>query len=208
MKQRRINYEYHLLTRNNDELISKVYLAQKRKMAQNDWVETVDYDKEEINLNLNDESIKKMTKIKFKKFLKGKINEAAFKYLNNIKSSHSKVKHIIYENFKTQSYLLDTKFTTNEKQLLFRLRTRMTNVKCNFSSMYQDLTCNLCKSESLQSDFHLLECEKLLQKCSQLSNDVSSEYEDIFGSSSEQLSITKLFSSIFDTKSLLEEEEK
>ena len=71
-----------------------------------------------------------------------------------------------------------------------------------------DLTCNLCKSESLQSDFHLLECEKLLHKCSQLSNDVSKEYEDIFGSSSEQHSITKRFSSIFDTKSLLEEEEK
>ena len=81
----------------------------------------------------------------------------------------------------------------------------MTSVKDNFSSQYQDLTCNLCSSNSLQSDFHLLECESILQNCPELSNDISSEYEDIFGSLSEQLKITKLYSSVFETKNLLEE---
>ena len=81
----------------------------------------------------------------------------------------------------------------------------MTNVKLNFSSNYQDLTCNLCNSTSLQSDFHLLECETIIKKCPKLSNDVSAEYEDIFGSLTEQLLVTKLYSSVFETKSLLEE---
>ena len=80
----------------------------------------------------------------------------------------------------------------------------MTNVKLNFRSSYQDLTCNLCTSKSLQSDIHLLECETLIDKCPKLSNDIASEYEDIFGSLPEQLSITKLYSSVFETKTQLE----
>ena len=173
-------------------------------MAKNDWAETVQNDKVEINLNLSDELIVKMKKKKFKKFLKCKIKETAMKYLNKIKNSHSKVENINYENLQVQPYLVDTKFTTNEKQLLFRLRTRMTNVKLNFRSSYQDLSCNLCASNSLQSDIHLLECETLIDKCSQLRNDIASEYEDIFGSLSEQLSITKLYTSVFENKTQLE----
>ena len=81
----------------------------------------------------------------------------------------------------------------------------MTNVKVNFSSNFQDLTCNLCTSKFLQSDYHLLECETILQNCPKLSNDEISEYEDIFGDVSMQLSITKLYSAVFETKTLLEE---
>ena len=120
----------------------------------------------------------------------------------NLRSSRSK--NINYENLQVQSYLLDTKFKTDEKQLLFRLRTRMTNVKLNFRSSHQDLTCNLCKSESLQSDLHLLECETLIKECPELRNDMDSEYEDIFGRLSEQLSATKLYTSVFETKTKLE----
>ena len=203
--QRRMNYLHHLINRNPNELINKVYCAQKRKMAKNDWVETVQNNLNEINLNLSDDSNFKISKKKFKKFIKGKINEAAFKYLNKIKSSHSKVKNINYEKVEIQPYLIDTNFSTKEKQLLFRLRTRMTNVKMNFSSSYQDLTCNLCSNEFLQSDFHLLECEMIIKECPKLSNDVSAEYEDLFGSLTEQLSIIKLYSSVFETKNLLEE---
>ena len=71
-----------------------------------------------------------------------------------------------------------------------------------------DLNCNICSEKVPQSDRHLLECQTIIKECSELAKDTQAEYEDIFGSSSEQLSITKLFSSIFDTKSLLEEEEK
>ena len=41
IKQRRLNYLHNLLTRKENELISKVYFAQKRKTSKNDWAKTV-----------------------------------------------------------------------------------------------------------------------------------------------------------------------
>ena len=100
---------------------------------------------------------------------------------------------------------MQSKFTTSEKQMLFKLRTRMTNVKTNFKSMYQNLNCNLCTDNEIQSDNHLLQCSTLIEKCFQLSNDISSEYEDIFSCDvAEQLRITKLYSAVFSTKEELE----
>ena len=66
IKKRRLNYLRHILSRNENELISKVYFAQKRKSAKNDWAKTVDSDIEEIELNLNEKQIKLMKKTKFK----------------------------------------------------------------------------------------------------------------------------------------------
>ena len=52
-------------------------------------------------------------------------------------------KDMIYEKLEIQPYLLENKFSTKEKQFLFKLITRMTNVKMNFKSQYQDLMCDL-----------------------------------------------------------------
>ena len=41
IKQRRLSYLHHLLKRDKDELISKVFYAQKRKNSKNDWAETI-----------------------------------------------------------------------------------------------------------------------------------------------------------------------
>ena len=67
----------------------------------------------------------------------------------------------------------------------------MTSVKMNFKSQYQDLMCDLCENDLNQTDFHLLDCETVLNECSELSNDNVSEYEDIFGNISKQHQITK-----------------
>ena len=202
IKQRRLNYLHHLLTRDSEELINKVYNAQKRKMGKNDWAETVNGDLKEVKLDEN--SIMNLKKYQFKKIVKKKINEAAFHYLSNIQSTHSKVKDISYSKLEIQTYFLESKFSTKEKQLLFKLRTRMTNVKANFKSQYLDLTCDLCEKDFDQSDFHLLECERILNECAELSNDNSSEYEDIFGTATEQLPITKLYIKVFETKNRIE----
>ena len=82
-----------------------------------------------------------------------------------------------------QSYLLpsEVKMSQEEKQLIFKLRSRMTNVKTNFSSMYQNLECTLCEKGILQTDAHLLDCEALIQMCKTLANNYNAEYEDVFG---------------------------
>ena len=83
-----------------------------------------------------------MKKHKFKKHLNNKILLSAFEYLNSIKTSHSKVKNIVYRKFKIARYLTESKFNIDDKILLFSLRTRMVDVKCNFKNGNIDILCS------------------------------------------------------------------
>ena len=205
IKQRRINYLHHLLTRDKKELISKVFFAQKRRTSSDDWVESVFKDLKDIKIDITEDTIATMKKFRFKKCSKNKVKEAAFDYLQNIKEKHSKVKDIQYEKLDMQSYLLGSKFSTSEKQLLCKLRTRMTNAKANFSSAHQNIICNLCDDNESQSDYHLLQCSTLIEKCAPLNHDIFSEYEDIFSCDiTKQLTITKLFGAVFSAKEEIE----
>ena len=80
----------------------------------------------------------------------------------------------------------------------------MTEVKTNFKSQYQNLDCDLCKNDSLQSDLHLLDCVAIQSECSDLRNDIFSEYEDIFGPISQQILVEKLYLKVFQTKNKIE----
>ena len=104
----------------------------------------------ELSLNMTEESMSKMMKKLFKKVLRKKIRDAAFNYLKNIAKEHSKALKIQYKSFHIQKYLKDQRFSTEEKMLLFKLRSSMDEVKLNFSSMYNDLTCDICTEGAMQ----------------------------------------------------------
>ena len=131
---RRLNYLKNILNTSEHDLIRKVYEAQRRKPTKNDWILTVDQDKKEINMMLTDDQISKMSKYKYKKYVKEKVRSTAFKDLLARKESHSKVEDICYNKFALQKYLSSSKFTMKQKRLLFKLRTRMFDVKANFPS--------------------------------------------------------------------------
>ena len=204
--KKRISYLHHLITREKNELISKVFYAQKRKPVKDDWVITVDKNMTEINLKLTENEMNNMKKFKFKELLKNKIHTASFKYLQKIQEKHSKSKDIKYEHFQIQQYLTNNKFTTKEKIMLFQLRTSMNDVKLNFKSMYTDYTCDLCEESVPQSTTHLLDCEKILSNCPDLYNDTDLEYHHIFIEVEKQLSAVKLFCKVYQVKQNLEDE--
>ena len=206
IKSQRLSYLHNILNRKKSELISKIFYAQKRRPVKDDWAETIKKDIEDIELNLSEENIRLMKKGKFKNILKKKIHQAAFKDLQNKKLFHSKVDHIIYSDFKVQKYVKSYLFRTDEKQLLFKLRTRMTNSKSNFKSMHGKIDYNLCDKNLPQTDSHLLDCTAILENCPNLARDSVSEYEDIFGNLEKQLKITKLFKEVFEAKQNIDEE--
>ena len=93
---RRLSYLKNILSKNDHELIKKVYLAQKRKPVKNDWVKSVEDDLKQLKINLTDNQISAMSKKLFKKIIKAKIRKLALEELNHKKEKHSKVKNIIY----------------------------------------------------------------------------------------------------------------
>ena len=136
-------YLYHILHRSKNELIRKVYEAQKIDTVNDDWVQTVEKDMKELNIDIKD--LNNLKKGKFKKKLKGKIVEFSFKYLKNIAKSQSKASLVSYKKLQVQNYLVSSKFSNKQKMILTGLRTRMIDVKDNFKNKYQsNLNCDLC----------------------------------------------------------------
>ena len=191
---------HHLLTRNEKELIHKVYMAQKRKPVKGDWALTVQQDLSDINFDITEKQIKLTKKKIFKVKLKQKIIEASNKYLENIKERHSKVKHIVHKGLKMQPYFQNLTLSSKEKQILFRLRTRMTDVKENFKTMHTDISCNFCEKDYAQTDAHLLDCSFFINACPQLKDDYLVEYEDIFMDIEAQVRVAKIYKLIFKIK--------
>ena len=96
-----------------------------------------------------------------------------------------------HDKLKMQNYLKSNKLkiSQNEAQEIFKLRSRMTDVKLNLRGMHETLECDICNEED-ESQKHLLECSEILKK--KESNVKSPEYEKIFGENvREQLEVAQ-----------------
>ena len=91
---RRLLYNWHILHVEESELLFKFYSAQQLKPGKNDWVRQIEKDKNELNISLSDQEVKKMTKLKFKQIVMQKINVLAAKHFTEIQSKQQKTKHL------------------------------------------------------------------------------------------------------------------
>ena len=201
IKQRRLMYLKHILSRNRKELISRVYHAQERKPVKDDWAIQVKKDAEALTINI--ENLKEISKNTFKKKLKEKISALALKDLNKIKESHSKVKDLQYKKLEIQNYMKQRSFKTQEIHLLFKLRTRMLQVKNNFKNQHENIQCDLC-NEAEETQEHLLDCQTIIDNCEELYNDSTVQYNDIFSQNPNKLlKVTKLFAEVTKVRNML-----
>ena len=94
LAQRRINFLKHILEKDNEELVEKVYMAQKRDPTIGDFAQLVE--KDMVNLNITEAQLVGHNKVDLKKLLKQSAKDAAFKELKATQEKHIKVKHIVY----------------------------------------------------------------------------------------------------------------
>jgi hypothetical protein len=167
--QRRINYLKNIIDRNDNELIKKVYYAQKENPSKGDFVTLVKKDLESIGMTLEDESFARTNKTTIKKEIKIAVKEAAFKELIKMKSEKKKIKEIEYKKLELQSYLKnDSDLTTKERNVIFSIRSKcVKGVRSNFGKLYKSNKCPLnCEDDQTPVDTqeHLLECSELTHK--------------------------------------------
>jgi hypothetical protein len=139
-----------------------------------------------------------MKKEHFKIMIKTKIRRLAFNDLENLKKGHSKVNAIIYKKFEPQKYITSGTFNNDQIYLLFKLRTRMVDVKRNFKNLYNnEMSCRLCDKEE-ETQMHLLKCEIIALNCPEVNELV--KYQDLFSDNViKQHKATKLFQTILDS---------
>ena len=158
IKARRIMFLHHILTRDDNALISRVFWAQVHKPAKGDWCKVVREDLDDVGLTeLSFEQIKEMSKEKLKDLVNDHIRSSAFNQLQEDKMKLSKIASKTYDKLDIQPYLTDATVPVRLMILTFRWRMRMINVGWNFGKKEK---CPLClKEDDTQS--HLLYCEKL-----------------------------------------------
>ena len=91
-----MNYLREILTRDENELVKRVFSVQQTNPSPGDYVTIVENDFKRIGETMDTSVICGMTKEDYKKHIKNKLNEAALKELSEIQSAHSKVKYIKY----------------------------------------------------------------------------------------------------------------
>ena len=86
--------------------------------------------KQELGITLSDCDIQGV-----KNFVAKKVKTNHLKYLTSLKQKHSKAKFLNCTVLKQADYLADSRFSTKEKQLLFKLRSKTLDVKQNFGGL-------------------------------------------------------------------------
>ena len=140
---------YHIVTRNNCELIKQVYLKQKEMFIKGDLIQLLKSDFAFIEEELNEEKILQYSKEQYNKYINEKIVTAAFKeYIKLKQSCKKKLENVHYFNLSIQPYMISTKFSLDDKKLLYSLRSKCYQAKLNFRKQNKgNLQCRLgCSS--------------------------------------------------------------
>ena len=202
---RRLIYLKEILSRPKEELISRIYHAQKATPKPGDWCKTVQEDFDVLQLQMTDEDISMMGTNIYKRYIKSKTKKASFEALEAMLATHTKVNHIKYiNNGKPQSYLTNKMFSNIECQVLTMLRSQtLRGIRKNFGGMYPGATlCPLCRAHE-DTQEHILKCHEILK----VAQEVGKEFSDVFASVTRQKHVVKKYLiALCARDSLLEDE--
>ena len=177
--KRRLLYYWSVLAKSDNELVKKVYNAQKAFPVKNDWIHLIKEDLDICEIELSENEISKMKQITFKKLVNEKIQELSISYLISLKNKHSKSENLS-ASYDMQPYLKNTNLSIEEKKIMFRIRNRLIDVKMNFKKKYNDMVeCRLCGAHE-ESQSHLVECSKILADTNIKVSLQNYTYSDIF----------------------------
>ena len=197
---RRIMFYWSVLHRDENELLHKFLTAQQLSTSKTDWMQQVRKNISDLQLNLSDSEIANMPKEQFKSRLKQKTEILAVKFLKKQQHSHSKTNQLTIKNFTPSEYLLSKDLKKEEVQILYKLRNRMIDVKCNMKSFYtQNLWCRTCYLFP-ESQEHLMQCITLVDKLKDNTCFQTLEYNMIFGKLQDQVRIAKYYTTILKTR--------
>ena len=160
---RRLMYWWHIISVDKSELINRVYSAQKLSPVYGDWVKQLDIDKKQFDIKLSDTDMKSISQQKFKNYVQKKSSELTIQYLENLQKKNSKSKKLDMRDMRISPYLQDSRFSKDERELLFKLRSKTIWVKDNFRNAYldNDMLCDLCKLFPC-TQAHPLQCPQLM----------------------------------------------
>ena len=155
---RRLKFWKYILNEGNESMIRQVYEEQKKDSKKGDFNYLIKEDMKEIKLEVEDEHVRNMSKVKWKTVVNEKVEIAAFAYLMKENQKKQKTNHIKYEKLEMNDYLIENQNTMLSKTI-YSIRAGVFDVKAAKPWMYEDNLCVACNlfEETMQ---HFMTCEK------------------------------------------------
>ena len=178
IKMRRLNFLQYILQEDEDCLIHTFLKAQLEKPTRGDWGQSCSETLEALGINLEIRDIEIMNKSSFRTLVKRKTATEALRYLNQVKSKHSKVLNIVHKRLEIATYFTGNDMRVTECKFLFALRSRMIDVRANYRDKYWDTICPCCCLEE-DTQEHLLSCHMIDEEGAITDN--LPNYQDLFG---------------------------
>ena len=180
IKAARVNYLHYLATRNENEMIYKVFIAQWNRPVKNDWTVTVRQDLRDLKIEENLSFFKSKSSESFKLFVKRKIMEFEFECLMNLKDrvNRSKMNDLSYTKLEMQIYLMLENINKAGAQTLFKYRVRMANFGENYRGGPSPVSCPMCHTHLDNQKMAFENCQVLRQNIS-----INGSYTSIFSTS-------------------------
>ena len=197
-------YHHHIITREDHETIKKIYNKQASSPLKGDWYQMLLLDFEFIGEEKCDNKISSLSKEQYRKWLKSKIEKAAFDIYMQKKEVHKKkLGDVKYPKFGIQPYMYNKMFGKKEIKIMCLLRSKSYPAKMNFRKMYKNnLKCSF-SCNTLETQSHIFEeCKPII--CNLL-NPVPIKLEQIFGSLQEQCDIIEKLVEIDTVRKLMKD---
>ena len=169
---KRLKFLKYILDESTGTIIRQVYEAQKSDSQKGDFVQQSKEDLRELKLELSENEIMALKKIKWNKIVNDQLKKIAFEKLGQENDTKKKTKHIKYKCFKMQNYLTENRKTKLSKTI-FKIRSGTFGIKAWKIWKHDDNLCIMCeiKEESFE---HFINCESYGEK--------TKDWESIFGS--------------------------
>ena len=163
-------------------MVYKFFMAQWKYSCKQDWAELVRKDLEDFDIPADFSMIKSKSANSFKTLVSKKAKVFAFRKLMSMKSNHSKLKDLDYNELKMQDYLKQSNLSVEETRIIFGFRTRMAPFGKNFKKSATDILCPLCEKHE-DSQEAAFQCQFVLQNIC-----ISGSFDELYtGSISKKL---------------------
>lgn len=182
LMSRRLMYLHSIMQRDNNELVKKVIESQKITKRKGDFYTQTLEDMKCLEI---DSELLNVCRPEFKKMVEQGIKTKAFQYLIEKARSHTKVRESCYKDINGSSHYMDSRFTPDLVEILFKFRTRTYAVKNNFRNNYinTNLTCPLCQQQQ-DDQQHIFECITIRQ---QHNKTIIHSHDDIYSEDTDTL---------------------
>jgi hypothetical protein len=180
LQKTRLLYLQYILQQSEESSLKKFLKLQLEFPTRGDWASTCIEDLKHLKIDESFEDIRIMTKQKFTRLLREKVNKGALEYLTG--KQGFKGQEIQYSCVEMSEYLLPTnkKLTIEEKRQLFGMRNKMLDIPSNFNSKSEDK----CECGEISDMEHIYYCD----------TEVEVPYEKLYnGNIDEQISVYKNF---------------